>query len=213
MLADLLTSRVMLSLGGKQWRVVFTHRCLLECEDVTGVELLSSGLGVLPPSLLRALVFVALRRAGAGWSIEEIGKHLRPKSLPATHRAIREAWIASMPTPEGGEASGEPVKFTWLEAWAIADQMGLSGNEWLDMTPRMLQALRKQRLVEMQRAEILTGIIASTVANFGMCRPEKALKPEDFMLHPFEHTAGHQQTGDDVMKMFGSLPKGAVTRK
>jgi hypothetical protein len=95
-----------------------------------------------------------------------------------------------------------------LEAWSIARQeLRLSDDEWLEMTPRMLHALRKRQIERLQREELLVGIIASTSANFSFCRPDKPLSPEIFMLHPFPYQPPKPLTGEDIMAAFASFPK------
>ena len=75
------------------------------------------------------------------------------------------------------------------------------------MTPRMLQALRKRMLKNLQREELLVGILASTSANFSFCRPDRPLSPESFMLHPFPPEPPKPVTGEDIMAAFAHFPK------
>jgi hypothetical protein len=96
---------------------------------------------------------------------------------------------------------------TWLEAWSIARQeLRLSDEEWLEMTPRMLHALRKRQIEQMQREEMLVGIVSATTANFSFCAPTQPLRPESFMLHPFVEPVG-PLTGEDIMTAFIHFPK------
>jgi hypothetical protein len=83
------------------------------------------------------------------------------------------------------------------------------------MTPRMMHALRKRQIDQMQREEILVGIIASTTANFGFCRPENPISAESYMLHPFKTQSKPQpkSLGDSIRSMVGSLPSRFVTKK
>lgn len=95
-----------------------------------------------------------------------------------------------------------------MEAWSIArHDLKLSDDEWLDMTPRMLHALRKRQIEQMQREELLVGIIASTTANFSFCRPERPLNPEIFMMHPLPQEPPKPVTGEDIMAAFAHIPK------
>jgi hypothetical protein len=64
----------------------------------------------------------------------------------------------------------------------------------------MVHALRKRQIEQMQREELLVGIISATSANFSFCRPEKPLSPEVFMLHPFPPPP--PMTGDEIMAAF-----------
>lgn len=95
-----------------------------------------------------------------------------------------------------------------MEAWSIARQeLGLTDEEWLEMTPRMLHALRKRQIEQLQREELLVGIISATSANFSFCKPERPLSPEVFMLHPFPPQPPKQLTGEDIMAAFKNFPK------
>jgi len=84
------------------------------------------------------------------------------------------------------------------------------------MTPRQLYALRKREMEAMQREELLVGIIASTTANFGFCRPDHPLSAESFMLHPYPaaEEPGHVGiTGEDVHAAFARFPKSEGSEK
>lgn len=95
-----------------------------------------------------------------------------------------------------------------MEAWSIARyELRLSDDEWLEMTPRMLHALRLRQIEQMQREELLVGIIASTTANTSFCAPEKPFTPESFMLHPLPQHPIKPLTGEDIMAAFASFPK------
>jgi hypothetical protein len=92
--------------------------------------------------------------------------------------------------------------------------LALSDAEWLNMTPRMLHALRKRQIQHQQREELLNGLVCSTTANFSFCRPDKALNPEVFMLQPFEHKRETPTvTGEALMKMIRGLPSGFVKQQ
>jgi len=76
------------------------------------------------------------------------------------------------------------------------------------MTPRQLHALRKRQVEKWRREELLVGIVASTTANFGFCRPNEPLTPESFMLHPVpEKESADGLTGEDVQAAFARFPK------
>ena len=99
-----------------------------------------------------------------------------------------------------------------MDAWAIArHDLGLSSEEWLEMTPRQVHALLKRQVVEWQREELLVGIIASTTANFSFCRPTEPLEAESFMRHPYPSDEG--LTGEDVMAAFSRFPKNKPANK
>lgn len=145
-----------------------------------------------PTRLLRGLLFVALRRAGADLTLEEAGT-LLTRNIRQVSSALSKAWIASMQaaetrkSPEKGKA--KPAKqLDWMEHWAMATSrygLGLSEEQWLDLTPRQVHALQGIRIERMQREEFLNGLVAQTVANFSMSPPKKPFKVDDFMIHKF----------------------------
>lgn len=204
-LAAQLTPRVEVSLGGRTWRLCFTHRVLLECEELTGMSLLA-GVDLSSARLIRALLYCALRRAGALYTPEQVGKYIGPKTLTPIQKAIDTAWHSAMPEVEPQPGQGPPGKaqpFTWLSAWSMARfDLRLTSDEWLDMTPRQLHALKQRQLAQWQREELLVGIVASTTANFSMSHPKSPLRADSFMLHPFPQ---EQQTIEDVMRVFSTL--------
>jgi hypothetical protein len=85
--------------------------------------------------------------------------------------------------------------------------LGLSDDEWLDMTPRQFAALRIRHMQKMQREELLVGILASSTVNSGLCRPEKPIRAESFMLHPFPPEPMPRVTAMDIRKAFAHIPK------
>jgi hypothetical protein len=61
--------------------------------------------------MMRALLFLALQRAGAKYTLEEVGDLITPKNLVTIQRGILAAWAAALPAP--GEVKGEsedPIK-------------------------------------------------------------------------------------------------------
>lgn len=75
------------------------------------------------------------------------------------------------------------------------------------MTPRQVAALRIRHLYKMQREELMFGIVASTSANFGFCRPDRPLAAESFMLHKLPPKPERVTTGEEIMHIFGRLRK------
>jgi hypothetical protein len=57
----------------------------------------------------------------------------------------------------------------------------LTDNEFYRLTPRQLRALRHQYEQSLTHSELLTGIIASTVANYSFHPPKKPHVPSEFM--------------------------------
>jgi hypothetical protein len=120
-LAAQLTPRVEIALGGRSWRLCFTHRVLLECEELTGLSLLA-GANLSSARLIRVLLYCALRRAGATYTLEQVGAFIRPRTLSMIQQAINAAWLSAMPEPEPqrGTARETAEAFTWLNAWSMA---------------------------------------------------------------------------------------------
>lgn len=95
--------------------------------------------------------------------------------------------------------------------------LGLSDEEWLEMTPRQLYAIRKRRIENMQREELLIGIVASTSANYSFCRPDKLISPTAFMLHPLREPKQDPKpvsyiTGDMIKAKLDKMPAWAIKR-
>lgn len=174
---------------------------------MTGLDWMAGEINLWRPSakLLRAALYLVLRLSGARLSIEQAGA-MNPRS-PRIWRALEDAWIASMPEPEPENAEpGEPL--TWLKTWAIARQsLGLSDEEWLSMTPRMLQALSRQRLEAMRWQELMTGVITANAANYSPCAPKRAFHPREFMLHPWPLPEPKPVSGEDIMAACAGIPK------
>jgi hypothetical protein len=206
-LAAQLTPRVEVTLGGRSWRLCLTHRVLLECEELTGLSLLA-GANLSSARLIRVLLYCALKRAGATYTLEQVGAFIRPRTLSTIQQAINAAWLSAMPEPEPqsltyrtGRETAEA--FTWLNAWSMARfDLRLGSDEWLDMTPRQLYALKQRQLAQWRREELLVGIVAATTANFSMCHPRSPIRADSFMLHPFKQEPERQQTVEDVMSVF-----------
>src|ERR1700683_1067579 len=150
MIARWLTRPVELRACGSKWRLLITHRVLLVIGELTGSDAMRVSLARPSALVLRAVLFAALREAGARISLEEAGAMLRPGGIAGIRAALVEAWHASMPDPEPEEwaskQSSEPP-LTTLDAWATARyDLRLTDKEWLAMTPRMLHALSHQHL-------------------------------------------------------------------
>jgi hypothetical protein len=211
-LAAQLTPRVEVALGGRSWRLCLTHRVLLECEELTGLSLLT-GANLSSARLIRVLLYCALRRAGATYTLEQVGAFIRPTILSTIQQAVNAAWQSSMPDlepqPRTWRTAGDkPEAFTWLNAWSMARyDLHLTADEWLDMTPRQLHALKERQLAQWRREELLVGIVASTTANFSMCHPRSPIRADSFMLHPFRREPEAQQTVEDVMSVFAMFRK------
>src|SRR6266851_4886208 len=104
-LADKLVKKVQVHLDGKDWHIVVTHNVLIECEELTGLNVLTGEANILRPSakLLRALLYVCLKRAGASYTLEQVGDLITTQNLVLMQEGLLNAWAASMPEAEGEE--------------------------------------------------------------------------------------------------------------
>jgi len=208
-----LSRRVELSAGGKLWPVLFTHDALLDLWELTGLDAMAGQISLVRPSgkLLRAALFVVLKHAGATFSLQQAGELLRLGGMARIRVALLDAWEASMPEPEKRRPTGEGKErepLSWMEAWAIGhENLRLSDQEWLAMTPRMLQALSRQRLENMRWQELQMGTIVAYGANFSMCAPKQPFQPKSFMFHPWPEDEDRGLTGEEIQAVLHSLPE------
>jgi hypothetical protein len=109
-IADKLTKKVEVKVGGETFSIIITHNTLIECEQLTGLNLLAGEANILKPSftLMRALLYVALKHAGAHYTIEQVGELIHPQNLLAIQEALITAWAASMPDEDA--APGRPTQ-------------------------------------------------------------------------------------------------------
>jgi hypothetical protein len=119
---------------------------------------------------------------------------------------ILEAWAASMPEPQPASVKKPtaPAKRRgWMDVWAGATSkhgLGLSGDDWLAMTPRQVDALQRVHLEQMQHEELLVGILAAEIVNTSHYRPKQPRTAESFMIHPLPEKQLPITTGDDIME-------------
>ena len=209
-----LISRVELVYQGQRWPVIFSHRCLLYCERLTGLDMLTTSMQDPPMRLVRAILFSALTTAGVKTTLSAFGVYLGSQDLKKIRRIAIDAWIASMPDPEPvKDEESDDRKVTWLTAWANAtskDGLGLSNEEWLAMTPRQLCALQKVHLSRIQHEELLTGIITSHIVNFSFSGARYPMKPTDFMPHPYDESLTKEKplSGEFIMAAMAKARKG-----
>ncbi len=104
-IAEKLIRKVELKLDGKTWPLVVSHDVLIECEELAGLNLIAGEVNLLRPSakLVRALLYVALRRAGAKYTLEQVGDLINPENIVMVQEGLLTAWAASMPAPDGAE--------------------------------------------------------------------------------------------------------------
>src|SRR5882672_4370995 len=101
-LADKLIDKVVVQLDGKEWRLVVTHNTLIDAEELTGLNSLTGEVNLLRPSakLMRGMLYLCLRHAGAKYTLEQVGLMINPQNVVAIQEALLAAWAASMPKPE-----------------------------------------------------------------------------------------------------------------
>jgi hypothetical protein len=99
---DKLIKRVQIKIDGKDWPIVITHNTLIECEDFTGLNLLTGDANIARPSArtIRALLYLCLKHAGAEYTLEEVGLLITPDNLVKVQQGLISAWEASMPDPK-----------------------------------------------------------------------------------------------------------------
>lgn len=111
-IADKLIQKVQVRLDGKDWPLVVSHNVLIDCEELTGLNVLTGEANLLRPSakLVRALLFLCLQRAGAKYTLEQVGELITPHNLVLIQEGLLNAWAASMPETEEGEGPTKAVE-------------------------------------------------------------------------------------------------------
>ncbi len=212
-----LTAPVELLAGDRRWRIVFTHRVLLDLEEITGLDAMQVNLRSLSARMLRGVLFAVLREAGCPLSINEAGAMLRPGSFERIRGALIAAWIASFPDPDPESAEddenhvqdGPPL--TTLNAWAKARyDLRLSDEEWLSMTPRMLHALSLRSLDGMRQRELMLATLCAHTVNGSFHAPRSPTQPRSYMLHPWPEPPARPVFGENIMSAFAGIPKSKV---
>lgn len=82
-------------------------------------------------------------------------------------------------------------------------QLGLSDEEFFDLTPLQLSYLTERYEHERESLDFRAGVIASTVANCHRKKGKKAFKPKDFM--PDYGDAPKKQQGPNQMRMMAMM--------
>jgi hypothetical protein len=108
-MADKLVEKVQIRLDGKDWPIIVSHNVLIDCEELTGLNVLTGEANLVRPSakLVRALLYLCLKRAGAEYSLEEVGDLITPHNLVMVQEGLLKAWAASMPEEE---ETARPIK-------------------------------------------------------------------------------------------------------
>ena len=104
-LTEKVIKKVEVRIDGRDWPVVITHNVLIECEELTGLNVLTGEVNITRPSakLLRALLYLALKGAGAKYTLEKVGEFINPQNIVKLQEAILTAWAAAMPESEDEE--------------------------------------------------------------------------------------------------------------
>lgn len=217
-LAERLADAVTLSLGGNEWRLVFTYGVLLDCQEATGIDMLTGVEAFVQTSakVLRVLLWAILKRSEPGLTKEAVGSMITPRHLPAIRSVISAAFLASMPEPpprkKTPQAGVKHIKLpgksmTWLQTAAVARmELGLNDREFLDCTPRYLHALREVSVERMRREELLTGFICEVIVNFSKPGPKRPVKASDWVMH--KNAADEEEQPLDIgEKMLRELQK------
>jgi hypothetical protein len=209
LITALLTRHVEVRLGEERYPIVFTHRVLLDIEAALNVSIVNGEFNIagMSAKALRTVLFVALSYSGVKYSAQEIGTKLGLRGFSAARQAVFDAWVAAMPEHEPGDSGGKRKTRTWMEVWGNnRQQLGLSDQEWLDMTPRMAQCLDRARMDTVRQNELRLSRIASTVANYGFCRPQQPLADDHFMMHPYpKEEPTDPPTGEYIINQFSKI--------
>lgn len=194
--------------------------------------------GKLSGAALRTTLEVLMRHAGATYTYREIGGMIRLGNLVKVRESVVEAWRVAMPEDEpevqaraatkanakaraktmGGAplelvddtANLEPAKpNTWLDVWANNRQtLGLTDEEWLAYTPRMIQQLSRERLDLVRQQELMLSRIGAATVNFSMCHPKQPVKDGHFMVHPYPDPGQREiKKGEDVLAALSAFGK------
>lgn len=77
------------------------------------------------------------------------------------------------------------------------------------MTPRQLFALKRRKLYDMQREELMMSRLTAAVCNSGFARPKEPVEDTRFMLHPFhapKPSGPPELLGDAFVRMLRKVP-------
>jgi len=91
-------TRVTLEFDGKEYDLAFTFNDLVEAEELAKSKFLAifEAQGVPPLALLRGMLFIALRSAGAEYeSPHEVGEKIRPRDIGRIWTRLMEAITVS----------------------------------------------------------------------------------------------------------------------
>lgn len=213
-----------LPLGGRSFPVLFSHHALMDVELATGMNALTGEYKVLSLSAkaLRATIHVLLTVAAEAaippapppFTLQEVGSAMQLRALGKVRAAVVEAWRVSMPEPDpdlpaSNVKSKAKVKCekpaTWLDVWANNTQtLGLTDEQWLSYTPRMVQQRARERLEVVRQQELMLSRLGAATVNFSTCHPKQPISDGHFMVHPYPKDVTRNGSGD-LISVLGGL--------
>lgn len=100
--ADPTMEFVTLKLKGHSYKLIYSFNALAEAESLTGLNMFQGlDLNAITAQQLRAMLWAALSVAHPQMTIEDAGNLLTgPIECAKALKAVSDAWMASMPTPE-----------------------------------------------------------------------------------------------------------------
>jgi hypothetical protein len=176
---------------GRKWRVVVTHRALIAIGEATGVDPMQVNLAKMTASKLRAVVHALIRATGEKLTLEQAGDIILGHLIAPIYNSVIDAWNASLAevgtevkVKAANKRSGKP--FTVLDAWAEARyNLRLTDQEWLDMTPRMANALMNRYIEGLRLYELPIAIATAHNVIHSFNAPKKPVKVSTYMPHPW----------------------------
>ena len=206
-MADRLVRPVSLPFAGREWPLLITYGVLLASENHSGIDMLGNVSNLLMPTMLGlvSLLWAGLARAGCEWTPSQVADRIELGEIDRLNGALRQAFVASMPDPEKKRENKEPEDLPGkpmdrLEIWACARiELGLTNEEFTDLTPRQFHALRERQIQGLQREELMFSRLTAKVINFSQCRPKEPLRDDYFMLHKFD-SQPEEITGEFIMR-------------
>ena len=102
-----------------------------------------------------------------------------------------------------------------MDLWALARyDLGLSDEEFGDLTYAMFEALLERHKADERRKFIRAGIIATQVVNFSMCAPDEKAKIMDFVPEEKEEVNLLKLTPEEqAARIMSSASKKTIVRK
>ena len=184
--------------------------------------MLSFSLPGLTASMARTLLMLTLQRAGAQCTQEQAGRLIcSQKAMWEITNTLTKAWIDSMPEDDEEMRQVEQKRSkrstperepTWMSQWASAyGNLKIPSEEWLHMTPRMVQELSRQEMERTRQREFLFSNGVSNLIVFSAHPPKRPFDSDHFMLHPWPNRGKAQDepiTGEYIMAvMAAAMPQ------